>query len=209
MITLDSETNEDAVERVIDFYFDFMSPYGYLANCKLPGLADSYGYRIAYHPIDIPMAKMAAGNYGPSNREVPSKIKVLQADLERWAKRYGVPLKLLPNADGRAWNIGTLYANEKGAAEGYVNEGYRRIWGLGADPADPLQLRDTAKLLQWDPDEFIGYVFSSRAQTEFRKQCVLAHANGIFGAPIMVVNQEMWWGNDRLDFLEVYLKSNH
>jgi 2-hydroxychromene-2-carboxylate isomerase len=196
------------VEKVIDFYFDFMSPYAYLANCKLPGLAKSYGYRIEYHPIDIPSAKIATGNYGPSNRELPSKIKVLEADLRRWAKRYDVPFRLLPHADVRAWNIGTLYANKKGVAEAYVNGAYGRLWGLGADPGDTLQLRQIAESLQWDPDEFISYVGSTKAQTAFRKQCVLAHARGIFGAPIMMVNEEVWWGNDRLDFLEDYLKAN-
>jgi len=199
------------VERLIHFYFDFMSPYGYLANCKLPGLAAAYGYRIAYHPIDIPSAKMAAGNYGPSNREVPPKIKVLEADLRRWAKRYGVPFVFvkLSNAEVRPWNVGTLYAIEKKLAEPYVNEAYRRIWGLGADLGDSAQLRQTAEALKWDADEFLEYVSSTQAQTEFRKQCVLAHARGIFGAPMMMVNEELWWGNDRLDFVEDYLKTNH
>lgn len=199
------------MSKVIDFYFDFMSPYGYLANCKLPGLAAAYGYRIAYHPIDIPSAKMAAGNYGPSNREVPAKIRVLQADLRRWAKRYDVPFTFVPlsNAEVRPWNIGTFYATEKQAAEAYVNEAYRRIWGLGAQVGDPAQLRQIAELLQWNPDEFLSYISSVQAQTEFRRQCVLAHAKGIFGAPMMVVDDEVWWGNDRLDFLEEHIKAHH
>jgi len=115
----------------------------------------------------------------------------------------------LSNAEVRPWNVGTLYAIEKKLAEPYVNEAYRRIWGLGADLGDSAQLRQTAEALKWDADEFLEYVSSTQAQTEFRKQCVLAHARGIFGAPMMMVNEELWWGNDRLDFVEDYLKTNH
>ena len=69
-----------------------MSPFSYLAHVKLPDLARKYDLSVAYHPMDIPQAKMAAGNYGPSNREVPAKIKVMLADLKRWAKHYDAAL---------------------------------------------------------------------------------------------------------------------
>lgn len=189
----------------IDFYFDFISPFSYLAHLKLPALAQRYGTKLAYHPIDIPMAKIAAGNYGPSNREVTPKIKVMLADLDRWARRYQVPLAFPQSFACQKWNTGALFAIEHDRAQAFVSEAYGRIWGQGIDPSDDNELKSAASVAGLDPDEVIVYTESSMGQTLFRKSCVEAHARGIFGAPIMVIDDQYFWGNDRLDFLEEYL----
>ena len=126
--------------RTIDFYFDFISPFSYLAQLKLPEIARAAGCEVDYWPIDIPEAKIAAGNYGPSNREVLPKIKVMKADLERWAERYGVPLNFPASFDCAHWNCAVLYARKHGRAEQFVTDAYRRIWGQGIDPRDRGEL---------------------------------------------------------------------
>jgi 2-hydroxychromene-2-carboxylate isomerase len=193
--------------KTIDLYIDIISPFSYLAHTQLPKLASTHGYTLAYHPIDIPSAKMAAGNYGPSNREVPAKIAAIKQDLERWAQRYGVVLTTPKGFNGLRWNIGVLYAQAAGSAEGFVREAYERVWAQGIDPADTGQLVDAARAAGLDVDPFLAYVQSTRGETDFRKACVEAHRRGVFGAPIMMVAEQVWWGNDRLDFLEEYLKS--
>lgn len=193
------------MSRHIDFYFDFISPFSYLAQVKLPDIAKRYGRPLSYHPIDIPQAKIAAGNYGPSNREVPPKIKVMAADLDRWARHYDVPMVFPAGFDCSRWNVGALYAAKRNAAETFVREGYARIWGKGADPADERHLRDAAQMADLNPDELSDYTKSSLGQTEFRKACVEAHRCGVFGAPLMFVDDQIFWGNDRLGFLEEYL----
>ena len=190
----------------IDFYFDFISPFSYLAHVKLPELAERQGAKIVYHPIDIPTAKIAAGNYGPSNREVTPKIKIMLADLHRWAERYGVPLAFPKSFDCLKWNTAALFASEHDCAQAFVTEAYQRIWGEGIDPSDDKELRGAASAVGLNADELIAFVDSSAGQTQFRKSCVDAHANSIFGAPIMMVGEEYFWGNDRLDFLEEYLE---
>ncbi|MFM0415770.1 MULTISPECIES: 2-hydroxychromene-2-carboxylate isomerase [Paraburkholderia] len=192
----------------LDLYFDFISPFSYLAHIKLPELARQYGYTISYHPIDIPTAKIAAGNYGPSNREVQSKMKVLLADMHRWAARYDVPLTFPKGFKGERWNIGVLYADKKRDTEAYVTETYHRIWGLGINPSDEGQLGEVAEKMGWNVAEFLAFVSSPEGQTAFRKSCVEAHARGVFGAPIMMVGEEVWWGNDRLMFLEDFMRSH-
>lgn len=194
--------------KKIDFYFDFISPFSYLAHHKLPELAERQGVEIVYHPIDIPSAKIAAGNYGPSNREVPPKIKVMLADLHRWAERYGVPLSFPKSFACEKWNTAVLFAVEHQCAQAFVTEAYNRIWGQGIDPSDDTQLREVAVEAGLDADQMMSFVESSAGQTQFRKSCVEAHGDGIFGAPIMKVDDEYFWGNDRLDFLEEYLEKN-
>lgn len=193
------------MSRQLTFYFDIMSPYCYLANVKLPDLARKHGCELIYHPMDIPAAKIAAGNYGPSNKEIPPKIKALFTDIRRWAKRYGVPFTLPKGFDARDWNIACLYAVQVGKAEEFVNTAYDKVWVEGIDPGDTALLRGALTEVGLDADAAIEYVESTQGDCEFKKSCVEAHQSDVFGAPIMVIDEQLFWGNDRLDFLEEYL----
>lgn len=195
------------MSRTIDFYFDFISPFSYLAQLKLPDIARRTGYKIEYWPIDIPEAKIAAGNYGPSNREVAPKIKVMMADLNRWARKYEAPLKFPASFACAEWNCATLYARDQGKAEAFVSAAFDRIWGHGIDPRDREELRACASEAGLDPEALIAFVDSSLGQNEYRKVRSQAYQRGVFGAPLMFVDDEIFWGNDRLDFLEAYLST--
>ncbi len=155
--------------KIIDFYFDLISPFSYLAHVKLPALANRYDRKIIYHPIDIPSAKIAAGNYGPSNLAV--------------------------------------YAEENGKAREFVRGAYHAIWGEGGDPTDLERLRAVADEAGLDGEIALAWAQSPEGSARFKRSCVDAHSRGIFGAPIMVADEEFFWGNDRLDFLEEYLAS--
>lgn len=192
----------------IDFYFDFISPFSYLAQLRLPEIARRHGRAVTYWPIDIPEAKIAAGNYGPSNREVPAKIKVLAADLDRWAARYGVPLTFPQSFDCGAWNIAAVFAARNGSAEKFVGEAFARIWGEGIDPRHRDELAATAESAGLDPAALIAFTTSEEGAIEYRKTRSSAYARGVFGAPMMFVGDQIFWGNDRLDFLEDYLRLN-
>jgi len=191
--------------RTIDFYFDFISPFSYLAQLKLPDIARRTGCEVDYRPIDIPEAKIAAGNYGPSNREVAPKIKVMMADLERWAEKYEVPLRFPASFACADWNCATLYARGQDKAEPFVTAAFHRIWGQGIDPRDRDEMRACAVEAGLDPDAVAAFVDSSLGQTEYRKDRSKAYQRGVFGAPLMFVDDQIFWGNDRLDFLEAYL----
>lgn len=195
--------------RTLDLYFDFISPFSYFAHLKLPDLARAHGYEIAYHPIDIPTAKLAAGNYGPSNQKVPAKIRALMQDLHRWAKHYGVPFNFPSGMAGRRINTGTFFAIAEGKAEAYVDAGYRRLWGDGGvDAGDESFLRDLAGSVGLDAAAFMAYVDSIEGARAFEASRNEAHARGVFGSPIMIVDDQLWWGNDRLMFLEEYLREH-
>lgn len=194
--------------KTIDFYFDFMSPFSYLANVKLPDLAEKSNARLVYYPIDIPSAKLAAGNYGPSNREVKPKIAVMLPDIKRWCALYNVPFKFPKDLDCTIWNTASLFAKEHGDIAAFVNEGFHRIWGCGIDATDQSELRKSADKIGLNSNELLDYVNSTKGSVDFKKACVNAFEKGIFGAPIMVVDDQYFWGNDRLDFLEGYLNGD-
>lgn len=192
--------------KQLDFYLDLISPFTYLAHLKLPDLAERYGYSINYHPIDLPTAKKAAGNYGPSNREVPAKIKALGQDLARWAALYGVPMNFPKGFDAWKMNVGVFYAAERGQERAYVDEAFNMVWGDAVDPADEAALRELATRLGWDGQEFLDYVNSDAGERAFEACRLKAHERGVFGAPIVMIDDQIWWGNDRLHFIEEYMQ---
>lgn len=192
--------------RTLDFYIDVISPFSYLCNLKLPALADRYGYAITYHPIDIPTAKLAAGNYGPSNMKVPAKIKALSQDLQRWAEHYEVPFKFPGSFNGWRMNSGILHAQAQGKARAYVDRAYWLLWAEGADPNDDGVLRGLARDAGLDPEALLAYVASPEGDRAFQQSRVEAHARGVFGAPIMLIDDQIFWGNDRLMFVETYMQ---
>lgn len=192
--------------RTIEFYFDFMSPFAYLANHKLTEIADRYGMPIAYKAIDLARAKLAIGNNGPSNRDLPVKLRYLHTDMRRWAERYGIPLAGIKNHNSRQLNIGTSYAEARGVTARYAREAYHLIWGIGAAPDDEAVLRTIARTMAWDEDEFLAYLASEAGVAAYDAQTARASEKGVFGVPTVIIDDQMWWGNDRLFMVEEYLR---
>lgn len=191
--------------RTVDFYFDFMSPYAYLAHHRLSGLARSQGWELAYHPIDLAQAKLAVGNTGPANRDMPVKHRYMRIDLKRWADLYGVPF-MPPAAYGpERINRGAFYALERGCAQAYVSFVWQRIWGEGAAMDSESLLQEAAGAMGWDAEEFIAYTGSDEAARRLRASNEAATQRGVFGVPTMAIGTDMWWGNDRLDFVAAHM----
>jgi 2-hydroxychromene-2-carboxylate isomerase len=189
----------------IDFYFDFISPFSYLAHCRLPDIARRHGRAIAYHVVDLAAVKLAAGNTGPTTREMPLKHAYSGADMQRWAARLGVPIKRPSGYGSDRLNKGVFLAADRGATGRYVTAAWRRVWGAGGDMTDAALMRDVAAELGWDEAEFLAFTQSPEAESRYRRATREAHARGVFGVPTMMIGDDMWWGNDRLEFLEQFL----
>lgn len=192
--------------RTIDFFFDFMSPYAYLAHHRLPGLAQRHGWQLAYWPIDLQQAKLAAGNTGPTSRDMPIKHRHLRIDLQRWATRYGVPFAPPAGYGSTRLNCGAFYAIDRDAVERYVATAWRLVWGEGGAMDDDALLSDVASRMGWSVSDFLDYVVSDVARQRLQASNAHALECGVFGTPTMAIGNESWWGNDRLDFLEDYLR---
>lgn len=190
---------------VLDFYFDFMSPYAYLAHTQLPAMAARYDLRIVYHAIDLPAAKRAAGNTAPPNVSIPVKLRYLVTDMQRWARRYGVPLVFPKTLKSERLNLGFYFAADRGRAEDYLQAAWLPTWGQGGDMDDEALIRDVARSMDWNTSEFLGFIESPEARERYALDNRDAQARGVFGAPTMMLGDQMWWGNDRLGFLEEHL----
>ncbi|MBV5265025.1 2-hydroxychromene-2-carboxylate isomerase [Pinisolibacter aquiterrae] len=191
--------------KTLDFYFDFMSPFAYLAYQRLPALVREFGLELRLNVIDLPAAKKAAGNTGPRNVDIPAKIRYLKVDLERWAQRYAVPLVFPPSLDSARLNKGVFHALDRGAGPAYVDAAWHAVWGTGADMNDPALFERIAESLGWDEADLLSFVDSTEAEARYAAANRAAHERGVFGVPTMMVDDQMWWGNDRLEFMREYL----
>ena len=193
-------------KRDLHFYFDFMSPFAYLAFGRLPGICERYGLELIPHVVDLPKLKLLAGNTGPANVSIPTKIRYLKTDLARWADLYGVPLTFPKSLNTGALNRAFLFALDKGEGKAFMATTWGEVWGKGRDPADPAVLEEQAALHGFDPEELSTWAASDAAIDRLQAATEAAHDAGVFGVPTMVVGDLMWWGNDRLDFMEQSLR---
>lgn len=193
--------------KSLDFYFDIYSPYAYLGFHRLRKIAREHNCEINYRPVDLKRLKKAAGNTGPANIEIPPKIRYLMTDLKRWATRYGLPFGDIPKGKNYARiNKGVFYAIERGDADAYIASAYATTWGRGGDADDDGELRALARTLSWDEQGFMGFLDSSEANDTYENTAREAISRGVFGVPIVIMGDDMWWGNDRMDFLEEALE---
>lgn len=188
--------------RQLDFYFDFMSPFAYLAFHKVLELCKRYGLEFRPHVVNLPQLKLMAGNTAPPNVNLPLKIRYLSKDLNRWAEEYGVPLIFPKSLASEKLNKAFLYALAKGEGEAFIRAGWDRVWGEGADLADPALLAELANRFGWSPESLSAWVSSQEAADQYEASTQAAHEAGVFGTPTMIVGDQMWWGNDRLMFME-------
>ncbi len=195
----------------VDFYFDFLSPYSYLATFRLPRLRDECGAELVFHVIDLEAAKEAIGNTRPAAHLLPKKLRYLKADLARWATRYRAPLAFperLAHVDLKAaarLNRGFLYAARRGVAEPYLNAAFGALWVAGREPGEAT-LKDVAAKAGLDPAELAAAADAPETIAEYARDNQAAQARGVFGVPTFVAGDQLFWGNDRIDFLEEYLR---
>lgn len=185
----------------IDFFFDLSSPYSYLAATQLPALAARTGATIRWRPMALAGVFAATQNRMPA--ESPPKAVYMLADLHRWAARYGVPFRFnsrFPLNTIPAMRL-VLVGDRHGRAEAVALEAFRRVWAEDLDPNPPEQLAAIAAAAGLPAGAEAG-VTDPAIKAALIANGEEAVARGVFGAPAMLLGDQLFWGNDRLDFLE-------
>lgn len=195
--------------RTIDFYFDFPSPYAYLAHTQLPDIAAEHGATIAYHPFRILELMKIVGNR-PTTIECKNKGKYAGADLQRWVKRYKVEFSRNPHSksfDFAELDRGALVAIEDGRGAEYVKVVFAAIWGKPEDLSQRPVLIDVLSRAGFDGERLLERAGTEAVITRLDTDTKAAAERGVFGAPTIFVGDQMFFGNDRLDFVAEALRS--
>ena len=195
--------------RTIDFYFDFPSPYAYLAHTQLPRIAAEHGATIVYHPFRILELMKIVGNR-PTTIECKNKGKYAGADLQRWVQRYKVDFSRNPHSkafDFAGLDRGALVAIEDGRGAEYVTAVFAAIWGRPQDLSQRSVLIDVLSRAGFDTQRLLERSSAEAVITQLDTETKAAAERGVFGAPTIFVGDQMFFGNDRLDFVVEALRS--
>src|SRR5262245_42569561 len=146
------------MNKTVEFFFDFGSPTSYLAYTQLPKICAETGSALVYRPILLGGIFQATGNASPI--EVPAKGRYMLTDMQRFADRYGVPLKMNPS-----FPINTLLLMRGAVAmqlrqperfEAYVETVFRAMWVEARRLGDPAVLAETLAASGFDPQELLA-----------------------------------------------------
>jgi len=195
-------------ERVINFYWDIGSTNTYFAFHLLRPLAAKYGARIEYVPFNLGYV-FRHHNYALT-QEPRAKMKNRKVDLMRWAKRYNLAFRIPDQFPIKSSRIlrGALVAREAGCELPYIEAMFRRYWEENdASVVDYSGLASTVADLGMDAEGFAEAADSQPIRKLSEQLIEDALAQGIFGAPTMRIEDEIYWGKDRFEFVEDHLKS--
>ena len=195
--------------RSIEFHFDFRSPYSYLANTQLPATARRADAAITYHPFRILELMKMVGNR-PTSVECKNKSIHAWADLGRWAGRYGVPLQGNPHIrdiDGAQLGRGALVAVDRGEAATYLDAVFAAVWRDAVNLADRGQFISVLDAAGMDGASLLTESDHPDIAAQLDAATEAAAARGVFGSPTFFVGAEMFFGNDRLDWVADALRA--
>jgi 2-hydroxychromene-2-carboxylate isomerase len=192
----------------IDFYFDFISPYAYLASSVLPRLAAEHGASISYRPFGL-FDLMRIVDNRPTTLECKNKSVYAMVDLQRWAKSYQVdfaPSPFWQSIDFAELARGMFVAVEEGREADYVNAVYPAVYGRPIDLGRRSELVGVLDKAGFDGARLLDRAKSTAYVARLEESSTSAAQRGVFGSPTMFVGGEMFFGNDRLDFMAEALR---
>lgn len=196
------------MSKTVEFYFDFGSPTAYLAHKRLGQLGKQYDLQVRYMPMLLGGVFKATGNASPV--AIPAKGKyMLEQDLPRFARRYGVPLNFNPHFPINTLNLmrGAIAAQRLGCMEAYVNLAFDAVWVQEKNMGDPAIVSQALTEAGLDADGLIALSQDPDVKAELVAATEAAVARGVFGAPTLFLDGAMYFGQDRLDFIEEAIKA--
>ena len=193
----------------IDFYFDFSSPYGYLASTRIDALAARHGRSVVWRP-HLLGAVFKINDQRPL-ASIPLKSDYAARDLARSARLLKVPFKLPTKfpvgatAPSRAF----YWVNDRdpALAKRLAQALYHAYFAEDRDISSPEVTCDVAARLEVDRVELAQALNDPAVKERLRTEVDRAIARGVFGSPYIVVDGEPFWGSDRLDQVEKWLET--
>jgi len=195
------------VQQALEFFFDYGSPFSYLADARLEDIAKRTGATIVHRPMLLGAVLKATGNASPM--AVAAKGAYMAIELQRWARRYGVPFRANPFAftsNTLPLMRAAVASQELGVFDAYHRAVFPAVWGSPVDLGNADVFRDLLQRSTIDVDALLRAIGRQETKDRLRRHTDEAVERGVFGAPAFFVGSEMFWGNDRLDWVEEALR---
>ncbi len=194
--------------KTFEFWFDFGSPAAYLAFTQIARIEAETGAQASYHPMLLGGVFQATGNQSPA--AIPAKGSYIFDDFNRFALRYGVPFNSNPH-----FPINTLLLmrgamgiqqQELGRFMAYCTAMFKAIWVDSLNMNDPNMVSHVLHAANFDPQDLLSLANEINTKDALKLATQEAVKRGIFGAPTFFVGNQMFWGQDRLDFVKEALQ---
>lgn len=189
--------------KTVEFLFDVGSPYTYLAYRHLPSIAQAQGARIVWTPVLLGGIFQATGNASPA--EVPAKSLHSQVDLQRWARAYSVPFRMNPHfpINTLALMRGAVAAQMQGEEVllRYLGAIFSAMFEQPRNLGEPSEIGAALAGAGLDPAQFLQWIADPAVKEQLKANTARAVERGVFGAPTFFVGDDMFWGQDRLEFV--------
>jgi len=191
------------MSKTVEFFFDLGSPTSYLAYTQLPKICAQTGSQLIYQPMLLGGVFKVTGNASPIS--IPAKGRYMLQDLARYAKRYEVPLVFNPH-----FPINTLLLMR--AVTGmqlrhpqrfiaFIDCLFRALWVEKRNLNDQATVAAVLSEGGFDPQEVLALTNDEEVKNALKDKTEQALQRGVFGAPSMFVDNQLFFGQDRLDFV--------
>ncbi len=192
------------MNKQVDFFFDVGSPASYLAWTQIGAMAREAGATVAYKPMLLGGVFQATGNASPAT--VPAKGAYTFTDFDRFAKRYGVPIQRNPHFPINTLTlmrvITGMQMRHAERFEAFTQAVFEAIWVKALNLNDPAVAAGALQAAGFVAAEVLALAADPDVKARLKTVTDEAIARGVFGAPTMFVGEQMFWGQDRLDWVK-------
>tara|TARA_Y100000590_G_C15646092_1_gene986914 strand:+ start:827 stop:1414 length:588 start_codon:yes stop_codon:yes gene_type:complete len=186
--------------KTFEFYFDFGSPYSFLAHKEIRKIEKENSVKMKYMPILLGALLKYSGI--KANADIPIKAKYMIKDCKLWAEKSNIEFKFNSYFPIITLNLMrcVLVAEKKGFSQNFINKVFDAIWKDGLNLNDKNILEKLLKNVDINPTTFLIEAINQKIKDELKNRTEKAYKRGIFGCPSFIVNNKIFWGRDRLDF---------
>lgn len=196
------------MNKSVEFYFDFGSPTSYLAYKRLLQVSEKTGVTIDFKPVLLGGIFKGANNNSPAY--VPLKAAWMDIDMNRYADRFGIAFKQNPFFPINTMLLmrGALVAQEMGCFRHYVETIYNAMWCEPKNLSDMSVLIETLTNADIDPQKLLEGTQQDHIKENLKTVTAAALDRGLFGCPTMFYNNEFFFGQDRIFFIEEMIEQD-
>ena len=187
--------------KSFDFYFDFASPYTFLAHKEIRKIEKQHSINIKYMPVLLGGLLKSAGI--KPNIDIPIKAKYMIKDCKLWAEKYNIIFKFNNYFPIMTLNLMrcVLVAEKKFSVQNFIDNVFDAIWKNDLNLNDNNVVEKLLKNLDINPRTFLLEAKDQKIKEDLKKKTEEASQKGIFGLPSFIVNNKIFWGQDRLEFV--------
>ena len=187
--------------KSFDFFFDFISPYSYLAHKQIRNIEYQYKIEINYMPILLGGLLNLAEIKAPAF--IPLKAKFMIKDCKLFAEKLNIKFKFNSYFPIQSLNLmrGVLIARKENKTSLYIDKFFDACWKDGLNLNDQKIVDKILEDLNFNLETFKLKISEQKIKDELKKRTKDAFLKGVFGAPSFIINNKMFWGQDRLEFV--------